>query len=119
MCETLIKLHITHTYMHTGFPRGSDGKESACNVVAPGSIPGSERPPGEGNDNPYQYSSVSSPGETHGQRSLEGYSPQGHKESDTTERLTFTMKKVQIALNRTFYLETPSFDHESVVIHYP
>ena len=28
------------------------------------------------------------PGESHGQRSLEGYSPWGHKESDITERLT-------------------------------
>ena len=28
------------------------------------------------------------PGESHGQRSLAGYSPQGHKESDTTERLS-------------------------------
>ena len=27
------------------------------------------------------------PGESHGQKSLEGYSPWGHKESDTTERL--------------------------------
>ena len=25
------------------------------------------------------------PGESHGQRSLAGYSPQGHRESDTTE----------------------------------
>ena len=25
------------------------------------------------------------PGESHGQRSMEGYSPQGHKELDTTE----------------------------------
>ena len=31
-------------------------------------------------------------GEFHGQRSLEGYSPWGHKESDTTERLTFSLK---------------------------
>ena len=30
------------------------------------------------------------PGESHGQRSLEGYSPWGHKESDTTERLSTT-----------------------------
>ena len=30
------------------------------------------------------------PGESHGQRSLVGYSPWGHKESDTTERLTHT-----------------------------
>ena len=28
------------------------------------------------------------PGESHGQRSLEGYSPWGHKESDMTEQLT-------------------------------
>ena len=28
------------------------------------------------------------PGEFHGQKSLEGYSPWGHKESDTTEQLT-------------------------------
>ena len=27
------------------------------------------------------------PGESHGGRSLEGYSPRGRKESDTTERL--------------------------------
>ena len=28
------------------------------------------------------------PGESHGQRSLVGYSPQGHKESDMTEQLS-------------------------------
>ena len=30
------------------------------------------------------------PGESHGGRSLVGYSPWGHKESDMTERLHFT-----------------------------
>ena len=30
------------------------------------------------------------PGGSHGQRILVGYSPWGHKESDTTERLTHT-----------------------------
>ena len=30
------------------------------------------------------------PGESHGWRSLVGYSPQGCKESDTTERLDFS-----------------------------
>ena len=39
-----------------GFPVGSDGKESTCNAVDPGSIPGSGRSPGEGNGNPFQYS---------------------------------------------------------------
>ena len=31
------------------------------------------------------------PGEAHGHRSLAGYSPWDHKESDTTERLTFSL----------------------------
>ena len=39
-----------------GFPRGSVGKESACNAGDLGPIPGSGRPPGEGNGNPLQYS---------------------------------------------------------------
>ena len=38
-----------------GFPNGSDGKESACNVGDPGSIPGSGRAPGERNGYPLQY----------------------------------------------------------------
>ena len=39
-----------------GFPGGSDSKESACNIGDPGSIPGSERSPGEENGNLLQYS---------------------------------------------------------------
>ena len=50
----------------------------------PGSIPGLGRSPEEGLGNPLQYSWLENP---HGQRSLTGYSPQGSKESDTTERL--------------------------------
>ena len=38
-----------------GFPGGSDGKESTCNAGDQGSIPGSERSPGERNDYPLQY----------------------------------------------------------------
>ena len=33
---------------------------------------------------------VFSPGESHGQRSLVGYSPWGHRQSDRTERLTLS-----------------------------
>ena len=39
-----------------GFPGGSDGKASACNVGDLGSIPGLGRSPGEGHGNPLQYS---------------------------------------------------------------
>ena len=44
-----------------GFPGGSDGKESACNVRDLGSIPGSGRFPGEGNGNLFQYSCLENP----------------------------------------------------------
>ena len=40
----------------------------------------------------WQPTPVFLPGESHGWRSLEGYSPRGRKESDTTERLHFTRK---------------------------
>ena len=35
------------------------------------------------------------PGKFHGQRSLVGYCPWGHKESDMTERLHFLMGKTE------------------------
>ena len=43
------------------FPSGSDGKESACNAADLGSIPGSGRSPGEGNDYPFLYSCLENP----------------------------------------------------------
>ena len=39
-----------------GFPGGSDGKESACNMGDLGSIPGLGRSPGEGSSYPLQCS---------------------------------------------------------------
>ena len=42
--------------MLVGFPEGSDGKESACNVGDAGSIPGLGKYPGGGNGNLLQYS---------------------------------------------------------------
>ena len=66
-----------------GFPCGSAGKESACNVGDVGLIPGWGRSPGEGNHHPLQYSCLENP---YGQRSLAGYSPWGHKELDMTEQ---------------------------------
>ena len=48
--------------------------------------------PGAGNGNPLPYSCLENP---HGQRSLEGYSPRGHKESDTTERLNNNISESQ------------------------
>ena len=64
------------------FSGGLDGKESTCNSGDPGSILGLGRPPGEGKRQP---TPVLLPGESHGGRSLVGYSPWGLKESDMTE----------------------------------
>ena len=69
-----------------GFPGGSEVKASACNAGDPGSIPGLERSPGEGNGNPLQYSCLENPMD---RGAWLGYSPQGRRESDTTERLHF------------------------------
>ena len=68
------------------FPGGSDGKVSAYNVEDQGSIPGLGRSPGEGNGNLLHYSCLENPMRW---RSLVGYSPWGHKESEVTERLHF------------------------------
>ena len=38
----------------TGFPGGSDGKESVHHAGHPGSVPGLGRSPGEENDSPLQ-----------------------------------------------------------------
>ena len=63
---------IASIYQQSGFPCGSEGKESACNMGDPGSILGSGRSPGDGNGNPLQYSCLENP---HGERSLVGNSP--------------------------------------------
>ena len=52
----------THTHIPTpeflGFPGGSDGKESACNVGNLGSILGLGTSPGEGKGYTLQYSGL-------------------------------------------------------------
>ena len=64
---------IMKPLLFTGFPGGSDGKESACNSGDLGLSPGSGRSRGEGNGN----LPVFLPGKSLGQRSLAGYSPWG------------------------------------------
>ena len=64
-----------------GFPDSSVGKESTCNARDPGLTPGSGRSAGEG---------IFWPGEFHAL-----YSPWGHKESDTTERLSLSLGEKQ------------------------
>ena len=72
-----------------GFPGGSDGRESACSAGDLGSIPRSGK-----SRRRWLATPVFLPGEFHGQRSLVGYYPWGHKESDTTEPLTLSTRLV-------------------------
>ena len=73
-----------------GFSGGSDSKELVCNAGDLGLIPGLGRSLGGGHGNPLQCSCLENP---HGQRSLVGCSPCGHKESDMTEQLSTAQRE--------------------------
>ena len=99
----LLKLFsVTGYYYYLGFPGGSDGKESACNVGDLGSIPGLGTSPGGGHGNPLQYSCLENHIE---QRSQVGYSLWGCKELDTTEQLSTQHKHtIYICVYKSFLL---------------
>ena len=63
---------------------------NAEDIRMAGSIWGLGRSRGGGPGNPLQYSCLENP---HGQRSLVGYSPWDHKESDTTEATEHTAQR--------------------------
>ena len=74
-------MNIYYSYTELpGFPGSSAGKESACNEGDLGSIPGLGIFPGEGNGYPLEYSGL--------ENSMA--SPWGHKESDSTDRLSLS-----------------------------
>ena len=88
MCVCVYIYIYIYIYVYSGFPDESSGKESACQCKGRkkpgfdpwfGKIPWSRK---------WQLTPVFLPGKPHGQRSLEGYSPWGCKESDTTEQLS-------------------------------
>ena len=82
---------ITNAQYFGGFPKRLSGEESACSAGDRSSSPNLEDCPWR---TAWQPSPVFLPGESHGQRSLAGYSPWGRRGSDTTERVgthaTFT-----------------------------
>ena len=88
-----VSLHFTSTFLFLiivipvdmGVPGDSHGKESTYNTGDLGLIPGLGRSPRGGHGNPLKCSYLENP---HEQRNLAGYSPCGHKESDTTEWLS-------------------------------
>ena len=72
-------------YVYVGLTRALSGKESTCQCrrcKRHGFNPWVEKIP---RSRKWQPTSVFLPGEFHGQRSLEGYSPWGGKESDVID----------------------------------
>ena len=92
-----------------GPPPWLSGKETTCSVEDRGdmgSVPGSGRSLGGGNGNPLWYSCLGK-SHGHGHRSLVGYSPKGHKELDTTERLSMRAHAHTQYLCFSFFREPP------------
>ena len=79
-----------------GFPNGSDGKESTCNVGDLGSIPGLGRSPGGGHGNPLQNSCLENPhGQESGRLQSVGLQKAGHNwatKHSTSARIWTTLK---------------------------
>ena len=73
-----------------GFPRGSEGKESACSAEDQGSLPGSGRSPREGEGHSLQHSCLENPMS----RGAWWATFLGVAELDMTERLTASLWRV-------------------------
>ena len=106
--------YIVIAHFNLGFPGGSVGKESACSAGDLGSIPGLGRSPGEEHGNPLQYSCLENP---HGQRSLAGCSPWGHKESDMPEWLSIARCSLNLCYLTADLLQTSGESYYDSVYH--
>ena len=94
---------ILHHWATWGFRSGTSGKESSCQCrrckrngfdLWVRKIPWSRK---------WQPAPVFLPEKFHGQRSLVGYSPWGHKESDTTEHVCWSPRRASL-----FYKTAPN-----------
>ena len=87
-----------------GFPGGSVGKNLPANAEDTGSIPGSERSPGEGNGNPLEYSCL--------ETSMDGgawkATDHGDAELDTTGPVTEHSTAAPATLTENLALENKS-----------
>ena len=82
LCSKVISYTYTFVYIQASLVAQMGKNLPAMWEAWVGSL-GWEDPPRGGYGNPLQYSCLENP---HGQRSLAGYSPRGHKELDVTER---------------------------------
>ena len=99
----LIYVIIGSLYLFLRLPRWLSGKECACQCRScrrRGFDPRVRKIPWR---RKWQPTPVFLPGESHGQRSLVGYRPQGCKELDTTERLS-----THTGQDKTFFVPSSS-----------
>ena len=78
-----------------GFPSGASGKEPNCQCRRHTKFGFDPKIPGGGDGNPFQYSCWENPMD--GQRSLPGYSLQGHTEPNMTEESQIRLKRLSTA----------------------
>ena len=85
-------------YLFLDFLGSSVGEESACSAGDPGSIPGFERSPGEGNGSPLQYCCLENPMDRGAWRTtVHGIERVGH-DLETTPQTIFIFVEVQLIL---------------------
>ena len=80
--------YCMHLLFILGLPWWLNQYRITCNEEDVGSVPGSGRSPGEGHGDPCQYSCLDNPMDW---GTWQATSPQGHKESDTTEVTELTL----------------------------
>ena len=97
------------------FPGGSDGKESACNVGAPGSIPDLERSPGGGNGSSILDWRIPRTEKSGGLRSMRSQSRTRLKRWSTHTGVRYVFKVV-LSLSLDKYPEVDSLDHMVALI---
>ena len=98
---------------HWGFPSGSNSTKIHLQWGRPGFNPRVGKILWR---REWQPTSVFLPGESHGQRSLAGYSPQGHKESDMTEQLSTAQENMQLVERGKCIWEHPSYLQQWLVV---
>ena len=91
IAKSLIRLSNWTILLKGGLPWWLGGKNPPANAGVSGLVPGSERSPGEGNGNPFQYYCLENPmGEGSSLATV-----WGHKESDTTDH-AYILTKVGV-----------------------
>ena len=110
------KKYLQYLRFTKGFPGGASGKEPTCNAehMRPGFDPWVGTIPWR---REWQPIPVFLPRESHGQRSLVGYSPWSYKESDTTETTWHACKiyciyvKVKVKITQSCSTLSNSMDY--------